>query len=279
VQITALTAPGGGPVWLAAAPDGTPLGTATLRLPAGPLAVHVHPAERRRGVGTRLLGAAAAAVREHGRPVVTEVVEAGSPGDRFFAARGLRQVLALTYTRLDLTAAAVEPDPRPGYHLVAWQGTVPDHLAASFAASRRAMDDMPMDDAAVEREVWDVDRVRAVAGAVQARGEHLLTVAAVDAAGEIAGFTELVVPAGGTGDGMNYGTGVLPAHRGHGLAGWMKAESVRLVRERFPQLAGLIADTADSNAAMREVNRRLGYVPTHRSLMYQLDPGASDGQA
>ena len=129
-----------------------------------------------------------------------------------------------------------------------------------------------MDDAAVEPEVWDVDRVRSVAAVVERRGEHLLTVAAVDPGGEIAGFTELVAPAGGIGDGTNYGTGVLPAHRGRGLARTMKAESIRLVRERFPDLAGLVADTADSNTVMRAVNDRLGYVPTHRSLMYQLDP-------
>jgi hypothetical protein len=52
----------------------------------------------------------------------------------------------------------------------------------------------------------------------------------------------------------------------------MKAESIRLVRERFPELAGLVADTADSNTVMRAINDRLGYVLTHRSLMYQLDP-------
>jgi hypothetical protein len=51
----------------------------------------------------------------------------------------------------------------------------------------------------------------------------------------------------------------------------MKAETIRLVRARFPKLSGLVTDTADSNTAMRRINDELGYAPTHRSLMYQLD--------
>ena len=268
----------GRPGWLASSPDGTPLGTAFLRLPDGgttaDLELHVHPAERRRGVGTRLLEAATAAAREEGRrALVCEPVEADSAGDRFLAASGLRPVLRLTYARLDLAGAALSPEPdRPGYRLVAWRGVVPEELAATFAASRRAMDDMPMDDTEVSPQTWDVDRVRAVAEAVARRGEHLDTVAAVlEADGSIAGFTELVVPADGTGDGLHYGTGVLPEHRGHGLARWMKAEAVRRARERFPDLAGLVTDTADSNGAMRRVNEGLGYRPTHRSVVYQRD--------
>jgi hypothetical protein len=58
---------------------------------------------------------------------------------------------------------------------------------------------------------------------------------------------------------------------GRGLARQMKAETIRLVRARFPELSGLVTDTADSNTAMRRINDGLGYAPTHRSLMYQLD--------
>jgi GNAT superfamily N-acetyltransferase len=277
VRLTPVTGDGGRPGWLAAAPDGRPAGTAFLTLPDGggaaELELHVHPAERRRGVGTRLLAAALDAARERGRPAVAAgPVEEGSPGDRFLAAAGFRRVLALTYTRLDLRAAR-EPDggSPAGYRLVSWEGAPPDEYADTFAEARRAMDDMPMDDMAYEPPAWDVERNRAVAEAVAQRGDRLLTVAAVTGDGVIAGFTELVVPGSGTGDGQHYGTGVLPQHRGHGLARWMKAESIRLVRARFPGLGGLLADTADSNTFMRRVNDDLGYAPTHRSALYQRD--------
>jgi GNAT superfamily N-acetyltransferase len=269
--------------WIAAGDEGHPVGTAYLRVFTVAGAEHrteaeiaVHPAERRRGAGTALLAEAVAAARGLGRrTLVAGPVDAGSPGEAFLTARGLRPVLALTYARLaladaDVTAALAEP--HPGYRLVTWEGTVPDELAATFAASRRAMDDMPMDEADVGAEAWDVDRVRAVAAAVTDRGDTLCTVVAVaEADGTIAGFSELVVAGSGPADAQHYGTGVLPEHRGRGLARRMKAAAIRHTRSAHPDVPGLLTDTADSNVAMRRINDALGYVPTHRSLLFQLD--------
>ncbi|MFC9327027.1 GNAT family N-acetyltransferase [Kitasatospora sp. NPDC057015] len=271
--------------WLATGPTGAPVGSAFLRLfttggqdHLAELEIEVHPAERRTGVGSELLVAALAAARADGRRRVTAQAGTDTPGDGFLAARGFRPVLTLTFARLGCAdvdraalAEAVRQQP-PGYRLVSWDGTVPEHLAATFAASRRAMDDMPMDEADHGVVVWDVDRVRAVAEAVERRGELLHTVAAVDASdGAVVGFTELVVPGDGRGDAQHYGTGVLPEHRGHGLARWMKAESVRRAVERHPGLEGLLTDTAEGNRWMRAVNDGLGYLPTHRTRLYQLD--------
>ncbi|MBL7259202.1 GNAT family N-acetyltransferase [Paractinoplanes lichenicola] len=276
MHLTPLTDPArrGRLAWLAADDDGRPLGTAFLWLPTvgrrADVQIHVHPAERRHGVGTRLLEALTATAAEH--DMHTLLFEPVRPGeDGFCVARGLRLVLALTYTRLTLRDASPVETPVPGYRLTHWEGTVPAELAETFARARPAMDDMPMGDAAYEPEPWDVARLHMIAGAVAQRGETLCTTAALGPDGEIAGFTELVIPASGTGDAQHYGTGVLPAHRGHGLARWMKAAQISLVRERFPRLEGLLADTADSNVAMRRTNESLGYVPTHRSLLYQLE--------
>lgn len=290
ITITPLTDPDPSPTsrrlaWLARESAGSPVGSAFLRLFAAAgqdhlaeLELHVHPAERRAGTGSRLLDAAAAAARADGRRCVVAETEADAPGDRFLEARGFRGVLALTHARLPLEApgltafAEIAGRPHPGYRLKRWTGTVPDELAATFAASRRAMDDMPMDDTDYGAPAWDVDRVRAVAEAVARRGDLLHTVAAIDTAdGSIAGFTELVVPGDGTGDGRHYGTGVLPEHRGHGLGRWMKAEAVRWTREAHPAIAGLLTDTADSNTHMRAINDALGYAPTHRTILHQLD--------
>jgi GNAT superfamily N-acetyltransferase len=290
LRIIPLTDPDHGPsshrlAWLASGPDGIPLGSAFLRLFTGAerlhlaeLDLHVHPAERLKGVGSRLLAAAVAAAREDGRRSVIAQADEGSAGDRFLQVRGLRGVLALTYARLPLVESdpaaltALVELPHPGYRLTSWDGTVPDELAATYVASRRAMDDMPMGDADYGRVPWDLDRILAAARAVEKRGDLLHTTAAVDTSdGSVAGFTELVVPGEGRADARHYGTGVLPEHRGHGLGLWMKAEAVRQARERHPDLSGLLTDTADSNTHMRSVNDALGYLPTHRTLMYQLD--------
>src|SRR4051812_3941474 len=153
------------------------------------------------GVGSRLLDTAVAAARDNARRCVIAQAEAGSPGDRFLPARGFRKVLTLRFSRLpladaDTTALArIIEGPHPGYRLMSWHGAVPDGLAETFAASRRAMDDMHMDDTDYGTVTWDVDRVRTAAKVVEQRGDHLHTVVAVDASdGSIAGFTELVVP-------------------------------------------------------------------------------------
>ncbi|MFJ8692119.1 GNAT family N-acetyltransferase [Streptomyces roseolilacinus] len=293
LRITALTDParassGYRLAWLADGGDGDPLGSAFLRVftrkgqeHLAELQVNVHPAERRRGVGSRLLEAAVAAAREAGRRSVIAQADAGTPGDHFLAARGFGKVLTLTYARLALDESydgraaeidAIAERPHPGYRLVSWRGTVPGELAGTFADSRRAMDDMPMDDTDYGVAVWDVERVLAAAKAVADRGELLTTVAAVDESdGSIVGFSELVVPGDGKGEGVHYGTGVLPEHRGHGLGRWMKAESIRTARTDHPGLSGLVTDTADGNTHMRRINDALGYVPTHKALEYQLD--------
>lgn len=290
LRITALTDPdentaGRRLAWLASGAEGAPVGSAFLRLFTRTgqdhlceLDVQVHPAERRAGVGTRLLEAAVAAARADGRRSMIAQAAAGSPGDAFLAARGFDKVLTLTYTRLALADADVPSlveavgAPHPGYRLTSWYGTVPDELADTFVASRRAMDDMPMGATDFGTVVWDLDRVKAAAAAVANRGETLHTVAAVsESDGTIVGFTELVVPGDGTGDAQHYGTAVLPEHRGHGLAHWMKAASIHQARERHPRLAGLLTDTADNNPHMRHVNDRLGYLPTHSAHEYQLD--------
>jgi GNAT superfamily N-acetyltransferase len=285
IQLTALTDPEHNPssrrlTWLASEADGVPVGSAFLRLFTGQgrthlaeLHVNVHPAERRNGTGSLLLGPAVSAARDDGRRSVIAQAEAGAPGDLFLAAQGFRKVLTLTYARLPLAQADVAvPGDRPGYRLASWDGAVPGELAETFTASRRAMDDMPMDETDYGTVVWDVDQVLTAARAVERRGDLLHTVVAIDESdGSIAGFTELVVPGDGTGDGTHYGTGVLPRHRGHGLGRWMKAASIRLARERHPDLAGLVTDTAENNTHMRAINDALGYRPTHTSLEYQLD--------
>ncbi|MGW4391059.1 GNAT family N-acetyltransferase [Streptomyces sp. NPDC004685] len=288
-RITPLTDPAHGAhsrrlAWLASDADSIPVGTAFLRLFDGgqahlaELDLRVHPAERRKGVGSRLLDTAVAAARDNTRRCVVAQAGAGSPGDHFLSARGFRKVLTLRYSRLPLadvdvpSLAEIIERPHSGYRLASWQGTVSDDLAQTFADSRRAMDDMPMEDSDHGTTTWDVDRVRAAAKAVEQRGDHLHTVVAIDTSnGSIAGFTELVVPGGGTGDAQHYGTGVLPEHRGHGLGRWMKAESIRQAHGHYPDLGGLLTDTADSNTHMRHISDILGYLPTHTTLQYQLD--------
>jgi GNAT superfamily N-acetyltransferase len=288
VRITALADPDASPpgrrlAWLASDVDGTPVGSAFLRLftrerHLAELQLSVHPAERRKLTGSRLLDAAVAAARSDGRRFMVTQAEAGSPGDRFLSARGFRRVLTLTFTRFTLASAdmaaltEIIEQPHPGYRLASWDGTVPDELAETFVEARHAMDDMPTGSTDFGIVSWDLERVRDAAAAIGNLGDLLHTVVAItEADGMIAGFTELVVPGNGKGDAQHYGTGVLPGHRGHGLGLWMKAAAIRQACARYPELGGLLTDTADNNSHMRRINDALGYVPTHTTYEYQFD--------
>jgi GNAT superfamily N-acetyltransferase len=273
-----------GLAWLAADGDGNPVGSAYLTLYKKPSQAHVadlqlavHPADRRQGIGSQLLAAVADAARANDARIVLTDAQLDSPGDHFLAHHGFTVGFTLTFTRLPLAAvdnevlaAAVAAD-HPGYRLVSWQGVVPDELGETFTAARSAMDDAPAGEIDFGPEVWDLDRTKAAAERIAQRGEHLETIATVEtASGRIVGFTELVVPGDGKGDAQHYGTAVLKEHRGHGLARWMKAGSIRQAQHRFPELAGLLTDMVDTNTAMRRINADLGYRTLHQVRRYKL---------
>jgi len=283
ITLTPLTDPDFRPfsrriAWLAADADGNPVGSAFLRLNSRPtqdhlaeLELNVHPAERRRGIGSRLLDVVLDAAHNHEVRTLLADATAGSPADLFLDRHGFGIGLTLVYARLALADA--NPDVRevPGYRLVSWEGVVPDELAQTFTDARAGMNDAPSGDIAYGEDVWDVERTRYAAQVIAQRGDHLTTVAALDPAGTVVGFTELVVPRDGKGDAQHYGTAVLPAHRDRGLSLWMKAEQIRQTRARFPDLDGLLTDTVETNTAMRRTNTGLGYHPTHEVHRRKLD--------
>ncbi|MEV6271878.1 GNAT family N-acetyltransferase [Kribbella sp. NPDC051936] len=264
--------------WLAAEADGTPVGSAFLRLHSRKAHAHlgeaeltVHPAERDRGIGTQLLGAVVNGAREHDVRTIVADVDVDSVGDRFLQRRGFTIGLTLIYARLDLSTTTPDVPAVAGYRLVSWDGVPPDELVQTFTDARAGMNDAPSGTIAIPVDVWDVERTRYAAQLIAQRGEHLSVVAAVDGTGRIAGFTEVVVPGDGKGDGQHYGTAVLPEHRGRGLALWMKAAQIHETRRRFPDLDGLRTDTVDTNRAMRRTNDRLGYRPQYRTHRRKLD--------
>ncbi|MFE7601150.1 GNAT family N-acetyltransferase [Streptomyces sp. NPDC057494] len=265
--------------WLATETDGRVVGVAGLRLftssgqdHLAELELHVHPDARRRGVGTQLLSTAAFAARVEGRRSVLTTATDGTAGDAFCTGRDFRRVLTLHQLLLsvgeaDDSAADIE---HPGYTLAGWTGTVPDHLADTFAAAKNAMNDMPTGDMDYGRVSWDADRVRSMAGVLADRGDTLLTLAALDD-GAMGGYTEIVIRAGETRRALQYDTAVVPAHRGHGLGLWLKAAMVRTLKDTHPGIVEIETDNADDNTHMLAVNRRLGFRADRIVHEYQLD--------
>jgi hypothetical protein len=169
--------------------------------------LHVHPDARRRGIGTRLPSAVVAEARSNGRrSLIAEAPASGAAG-LFCVRHGFRRALSLRHLLLSPEEVhrgwldELTGTDQPGYRTAAWNGTVPDTLAATFAAAKNAMNDMPTGDLDYGAVSWDAERVRAMAAVVAGRGDTLLTVAAVhgdesDGSAEIAGLTEIVLPGG-----------------------------------------------------------------------------------
>ncbi|MFI6849161.1 GNAT family N-acetyltransferase [Kitasatospora sp. NBC_00085] len=270
--------------WLAGGPDGAVVGVGALRLFTAPgrdhlaeLQLHVDPAHRRRGTGSRLLSAVVAACRTESRRSLIVEAAADGPGEAFCERWGFRRALTLDHLmlRLDQLDEArigeISEASHPRYRLTGWTGTVPDDLADAFAAAKTAMNDMPVGDLDYGTLHWDADRVRTMAKVVADRGDTLLTLAAVHDDGTMAGYTEIVLPQGTPPKALQYDTAVVPAHRGHGLGLWVKAAMLSRLRAEHPGIAEIETDNAEDNVHMLAVNRRLGFRPYRRTHEYQLD--------
>ncbi|MFD5411792.1 GNAT family N-acetyltransferase [Streptomyces nojiriensis] len=270
--------------WLAVGADGVPVGVAGLRVftSAGrdhlaELELHVDPAHRRLGAGSRLLSAAVAACRTENRRSLVATAADGGPGEAFGERRGFHRALTLDHLVLRLGEPPAADLPQiadtapPGYRLTGWTGAVPDELADVFAEAKNAMNDMPMGDVDYGSVAWDGDRVRAMAKVIADRGDTLLTIAAVHEDGTMAGYTEIVLPQGSGPRAQQYDTAVVPAHRGHGLGLWVKAAMVRRLRAEHPGVVEIETDNADDNVHMLAVNHRLGYRSYRRTHEFQLD--------
>ena len=282
-----LTTPASGSrlvLWLVRGTRSDPVATAVLRLFSQPgrgevaeVEMTVHPAHRRMGAGSRLLSTVTEAARTAGcRSMVTEVA-AGTSAERFLINRDFSPVVRLTWLRLALAevpeAIHKLPDvPHAGYRLVSWDGTVPDDLAAGYARARQDTAGLPAGTPGAGGAVWDEARLRERAGVVERRGERLLTVAAVrEADGEVAGFTELVVPVALEGRARQHDTAVLPGDRGHGLGLWLKAGMLRRVGAEHPGVTEIETGTAADNRHMLAVNTALGFRPQRRTVKFRLD--------
>lgn len=267
-------------LWTATEGNGT-VGVARLRLfdgsgraHLGQFSIDVHPAHRRRGIGSRLLDHVSAAARAEGRRCIVVEASSDTPGVAFLEARGFECVLSLSLLLLNVyEAGCVEEIVRadhPGYRLTRWLGVVPGEIADTFATAKSAMGDMPTGEMDYGTRGWDADRVRDMAETVEKRGDTLLTVAALHG-GRVAGFTELVIPVGDGTRAIQYDTAVVPEHRGNGLGLWVKAAMLDWLQAEWPAVGEIETDNAEDNSHMLAVNQRLGFRPLRKTRQYQYE--------
>jgi hypothetical protein len=110
--------------------------------------------------------------------------------------------------------------------------------------------------------VFTADHWRAIEATNDARGFETWQVCARhDDSGELAGYTELVLPRLWPGACWQEDTGVWPKHRQRGLGRWLKSvNALRLLDER-PEVEFIDTWNAGSNEAMLGINVAMGFRP------------------
>ncbi len=81
-----------------------------------------------------------------------------------------------------------------------------------------------------------------------------------DQSEQVAGLTYLEVYQSRPELAVQQDTAVLPAHRGHGLGLWMKAQNLRWLVAEHPGIRRVRTSAAADNEHMLRVNRQLGFV-------------------
>ena len=233
------------------------------------VALMVHPAFRRRGVGRELLRHAARRAADHGRSILMSNALQGSAGDAFAGRAGAKAGLVEARRVQDLTAMPAGTVARlraeaagkaAGYTVVSWLGLTPDEYVAKIAGALNAMNDAPSDEG-WEDDLWDASRVRERHDAVvRVSPLRRYSVAALhDATGEVAALTQVYIDPGVPSWGFQGVTAVTRPHRGHRLGLLIKAAMLDWLAAAEPALERIETGNAASNSYMIEVNETLGY--------------------
>ncbi|PSK64522.1 Mycothiol acetyltransferase [Micromonospora sp. MH33] len=263
------------------AADGTPgtmLGHVNVLLLGGMgvLEVLVHPALRRTGLGRELLRVAARRVWDEGFQSIGVEVVGDTPAVAFYEALGFTREYVETRSVLDLGAvewpalAEMATEVGAGYHVEFCPGGPPDDLIEAYARAKAEVRDV--DDGELRPSSYDPQRLRESLDTLHRRGmKPYIVLALHEQTGEVAGLTEVVVPAQHPTRADQYDTIVVRDHRGYGIDRAIKARMLLELRSAEPELAEVQTWNAQANEAMLKVNAELGYRPDRDWCEYSVD--------
>ena len=171
-------------------------------------------------------------------------------------------------------AAWAEPSAKNAeYTLVRWIDRCPDELAESYCTAMDAMADQPLGEFQYEWARNDVDRLRFNEESSARVGARRYVQAAVAPNGDVAGFNMLAAYPDEPGNIDIWDTGVVRAHRGHGLGLRLKAAASLWIRQERPSTRRVRTFNNNENQWMLAVNRTMGYRAQGDWLGYEFPVG------
>jgi GNAT superfamily N-acetyltransferase len=264
-------------------PRGPMLGVGMMELPmadnvhSAEVTLAVHPASRRRGVGTALVEAMTELGRADGRLVLNSIVDvplerAADHASLFFAPKvGFEAMLAGNTRHLALPVDAARLEELHGevvrardaaaYRVLTFEAPWPAAYLGDQCALFQCMStDEPHGDGGHEAEMWDADRVRENDALRAARGARFLIAAAEHRpSGRLVACTELSLAAGSPAQAWQMLTVVRPDHRGHRLGLAVKLANLDALARRAPAVRVIVTGNAAVNGPMIAVNDMMGF--------------------
>ncbi|WP_298040647.1 GNAT family protein [uncultured Microbacterium sp.] len=171
----------------------------------------------------------------------------------------LDQPMDAVHRRLDEAIAYAGDE----YRLVEWSLPTPPELRRGYGGViARMATDVPVGDLVSEAEVWDDEKV-ARRDARILSGGATFSVAAVEhvPTGEIVAFNELKADGDLTGVTHQWGTLVVPEHRGRRLGTVVKCANLLRWQGIAPRSPKVVTFNAEENRAMLDINEAMGFVP------------------
>ncbi|MFG1719633.1 GNAT family N-acetyltransferase [Micromonospora chalcea] len=263
------------------APDGTPgaiVGHVHVLLLGGigVLEVLVHPAVRRTGLGRDLVRVAARRVWDEGFQSIGVEVVGDTPAVAFYESMGFTRDYVETRSVLDLRTVdwpaltEMAAEVGAGYRVEFWPGGPPDELIEAYARAKAEVRDS--DDVELRPSSYDPDRLRDSLATLHRRGmKPYIVLALHEQTGDVAGLTEVVVPAQHPTRADQYDTIVVHDHRGYGIDRAIKARMLLELRSAEPHLVEVQTWNAQDNESMLKVNAELGYRPDRDWCEYGVD--------
>jgi hypothetical protein len=159
-----------------------------------------------------------------------------------------------------------------GYRIEYHPGGPPEGLLDEYAKAKASGRVNPAYDLELRPSSYDSERLRASLATLHARGLKPYIVLAVhEQSGNVAGLTEVVVPAQRPTRADQYDTIVVQTHRGYGLGRALKARMLFELRAAEPQLLDVQTWNAVGFESMRRVNAELGFQPDRQWREYEVD--------